>query len=582
MNFDELAELNTSRCLNERFKFKNIFDYHLVPNRPFVLDKSLNIYALNDILFGPPAVEYYATFQNILGIDLNFYGYTSHNTTSFDFITTYTIVDSTFDFYLNNEKISECDHAAFVSLKYSVFGPLVNLNIGNNVKFGGKVSPLAFNNSFLSSLSVSIVDHYVFKTLLEFCNDYDTYITQILDSNSTNDTQTESSSQIKSVIEELTIFGYNYKLETSLLHPIVFRSLLGLNINGKVKTIQTDLFLLSPYQFLDTIDFNLRNLKQFFHNVGFEWTKNLNINASSVCFTNQNILMYVSFNQSLNHAQSSLETKINPPYQFPDTDFCIFSSFPVNRSVVFSYETPIEDCSCLYFWLIQNYPCYAASVIEDQRNVLLLRYLNCANKSDNFKTNCLNTNSKSLEFCDSLNRPEILQKFISEPDISDYDIEYSLYIVQFIFNVILLPLFCILGFFSNALTIYVVTAQAKELKEPFFDYMKLNSLFNCIYCVIFLTTLMNECIMFNGIYCSSVRTSLFAQWYKILVVEYFGDAIKICSNVTYILMNVNRYMLIGRDHNKTLQSISELNPKTVNICLFLFSSTLSIVKALPN
>jgi hypothetical protein len=142
----------------------------------------------------------------------------------------------------------------------------------------------------------------------------------------------------------------------------------------------------------------------------------------------------------------------------------------------------------------------------------------------------------------SLNRPEILQKFANEPDITDYDVKYSFYIVQFVFNVIMLPLFCIFGLFSNALTIYVIRAQAKELKEPFFDYMKVNSCLNCIYCSVYLTTLMNECILFNGIYCSSIRQSLFAQWYRILVIEYFGDAIKICSNFTYILMNVNRYI----------------------------------------
>jgi hypothetical protein len=105
MNFDNLTELNASRCVKEKSKFKRISDYQLVSNRPLVLDKSFDLYALNDFLFDPSADSFHVTFQNMLGIDLNFYGYKLHEQTKADQSTKYTVIDSTFDFYLNNEII---------------------------------------------------------------------------------------------------------------------------------------------------------------------------------------------------------------------------------------------------------------------------------------------------------------------------------------------------------------------------------------------------------------------------------------------------------------------------------------------
>jgi hypothetical protein len=40
-------------------------------------------------------------------------------------------------------------------------------------------------------------------------------------------------------------------------------------------------------------------------------------------------------------------------------------------------------------------------------------------------------------------------------------------------------------------------------------------------------------------------------------VTFVGEAIKMCANIFYVLMNVNRYMLIGNTHNPTLEKISK-------------------------
>ena len=55
---------------------------------------------------------------------------------------------------------------------------------------------------------------------------------------------------------------------------------------------------------------------------------------------------------------------------------------------------------------------------------------------------------------------------------------------------------------------------------------------------------MNECIEIGSIFCSSIYEEKSVQLFKIIVVVYIGNSIKICSKITYILTNINRYMLI--------------------------------------
>jgi hypothetical protein len=104
--------------------------------------------------------------------------------------------------------------------------------------------------------------------------------------------------------------------------------------------------------------------------------------------------------------------------------------------------------------------------------------------------------------------------------------------------------------------------------------MSLNAIFNCAYCVIFLFYPINSCVdtLTYGYFCSSIRTLVVTQLYKIVFVAYFGESIKMCANIFYILMNVNRYMLIGREHNPTLEKISNLDMN----CVIGFSIAISL------
>jgi hypothetical protein len=55
-----------------------------------------------------------------------------------------------------------------------------------------------------------------------------------------------------------------------------------------------------------------------------------------------------------------------------------------------------------------------------------------------------------------------------------------------------------------------------------------------------------------------------------------AEVIKMCANVSYIMMTLNRYLLIGRDHASCLTVIGKLNFKWLMIISVIISSLLNI------
>jgi hypothetical protein len=57
---------------------------------------------------------------------------------------------------------------------------------------------------------------------------------------------------------------------------------------------------------------------------------------------------------------------------------------------------------------------------------------------------------------------------------------------------------------------------------------------------------------------------------------YFGEVLKMCANVAYLMMTLNRYLLVGKDHAAWLVSIAKLEFKWVIRGSFLFSVLINI------
>jgi hypothetical protein len=107
--------------------------------------------------------------------------------------------------------------------------------------------------------------------------------------------------------------------------------------------------------------------------------------------------------------------------------------------------------------------------------------------------------------------------------------------------------------------------------------MKANAVFNCIYCVVYMFYPMNSCLEYvGGTFCSSIYNTQFAQYFKIVVLTYFGETIKMCANITYIMMTLNRYMLIGKEQAPWLVAIAKLEFSWVIRGSFLLSALINI------
>jgi hypothetical protein len=57
---------------------------------------------------------------------------------------------------------------------------------------------------------------------------------------------------------------------------------------------------------------------------------------------------------------------------------------------------------------------------------------------------------------------------------------------------------------------------------------------------------------------------------------YFGEVIKMCANISYLMMTLNRYLLIGNDHAEWLVTVGKLDFKWVIRGSLLFSALINI------
>jgi hypothetical protein len=54
------------------------------------------------------------------------------------------------------------------------------------------------------------------------------------------------------------------------------------------------------------------------------------------------------------------------------------------------------------------------------------------------------------------------------------------------------------------------------------------------------------------------------------MIAYFGEVLKMCANISYLMMTLNRYLLVGKDHTKWLVTVAKLEFKwVIRVSLFL-------------
>jgi hypothetical protein len=445
---------------------------------------------------------------------------------------------STIDFYIS-EKPTEyaCSPKLIPDPSFknstSLFSSVDSLRIGHGTTYNVAqqlVCPHVFRTARLSSLSLSgQVDSFLFVNLLQFNQ-----------SNLFKDNITS----IDSSIFELTITNsYNYKVDQNLVHPLVFEKLTQLYIYNTIASIQAELFIHLKNLFF--VQLYLDRVGNFFHQVGIEWMANIGLQSKRTSILN------ISSIDTATLFQDSF-------YGYPDCDFCIFAPFlNYTQYSQITLGDPVLGCTLTFMWL--------KSVHWTSANGCNSSY--GPNNASSVKT--------MLKHCELTgNKTNVEDKIYS-----DY---YQTKILNMLFlelvPFVLIPCFCFIGMLLNLKIIKTLKDnEKKELKEDFYKYMSSNAKFNCLYCLIFAFYPMTSC-NWNASYtfCSKIYTTQFVQYFKIVMMAYFGEVFKMSANVSYIMMTLNRYLLIGKDHAPWLVSIAKLEFKWVIRGSLIFSALINI------
>ena len=106
---------------------------------------------------------------------------------------------------------------------------------------------------------------------------------------------------------------------------------------------------------------------------------------------------------------------------------------------------------------------------------------------------------------------------------------------------------------------------AKNFKIPMYKHILFNSCFNFLFCIVYCFSLMNVCIFPKSSFCSDILKNDFTQYFKIYVICFLGNTLRICCNFSYISFSVSRALSSISAKNK----IGSLNEK-LNINKFFF------------
>lgn len=166
------------------------------------------------------------------------------------------------------------------------------------------------------------------------------------------------------------------------------------------------------------------------------------------------------------------------------------------------------------------------------------------------------------------------------------DAYYTSLLVDFI-SVIIVSCMSTLAVIVNLINIKVLLSIKFDLKSEeakqvtLIRLMTVYSFINLAYSIINLLSLLSKCIAENSLFCSYLYHTEFSQYFKIIVVEYLGNILKIFSNVVYLLVSISRYVLLEKDGKlaKFVQNtFQKMKKKTIVILvlvLILFVSGLN-------
>lgn len=365
----------------------------------------------------------------------------------------------------------------------------------------------------------------IFKNTLIESLDFYGLSNSFLRQNSLGFTQITFKKSLNSTIKSAFLRFYQGNLDYKLLDKNIFKNLTELTLNGHLLKIDANTF--DSMENLFILNLELVEWKQIFYEKYSLWLKKLN----RLSYLNKSFNLYFQFAEV---------------YSFPLEDFCLFKKFKYFQFIKSHFILQQQNCSCTKLLLVSN-----------------------SNNSIEF---CLNF--KQIETCNFKNLLKNCFKFKASPN-SKLKILYQSEVANFI-SILSLPVFSSIGILTNFINILIISRIQNEnkLKNYLFKMMLSNSILNFFYCFINLFHILNACISYSSVFCSSLKQNKNIQYFEIYFVEFLANSIKFLSNILLIGISFERYSILKE--LSLLNKLKNLEEKSKNI-LYIFLIILAFI-----
>ena len=305
------------------------------------------------------------------------------------------------------------------------------------------------------------------------------------------------------IFELMYLQVFNLRLDEKSLNVLVYKKIFNLEIQGTLSSIRDDIF--KNFQELIKFDIDVANFRDFIHASNNKWLAHLYVGGETFRTKTDMINRKTEYYFSLSISQS---TGIYW-YKFPGEDFCLFKYFPAKKAIAsFLLHKDLDLTEVVY---LKN----ESTIRFLTQNVRFL--YTPENSTQNDSVQQVPSSTDDTEFDEKLNACinvsfENISKRGALIYFSYYDLNYVLNWLEFIGPVITFPILCLLAFVFNLLVILIIAnkenKKAKLFDSLMFEYIRINSTFICIECLIYPFRLMAMCQDTNTLMlCSSVRTS---------------------------------------------------------------------------
>ena len=136
-------------------------------------------------------------------------------------------------------------------------------------------------------------------------------------------------------VSKIFIQSFNVDLDEKLLNKNIFRSIRELEIDGRLNSIQNDLF--SSFDQLRLVRLQADCFRQLISRQGIEWIKSmnkrLNVNLSDM---DEFSRLYYEFSVRINLIKTErMSTDDRESNYFTEADLCLFWDFPFHQMIHF-------------------------------------------------------------------------------------------------------------------------------------------------------------------------------------------------------------------------------------------------------